>query len=166
MRKLFALWAFCALSAIAQDRYVMSGAASLGASDYTITVRQPATGGKRLEVEQVTVQAVGGEVTAAIERDCTSVTTTTPLAIVAVNAESAPSAGPRFEAYANSAASNCTSFNNFGAEKGWKIGDRAMLPIPSQGTFKEGSGNTRNITLRLSGNGFVALYQIIVRTSR
>jgi hypothetical protein len=167
MRKLFALAVMCACAAIAQDRYVVSGAATIGASDYTVTIRQPASGGKRMEVETVAVQSVGGEITAALERDCTGVTTTTPLSIVAVNPETTPVAGAAQQAYANSAATGCTPLNDFGAtHKGWKIGDRALLPIPAQGTFKEGSGVTRNINLRLTGNGYVALYQIIVRISR
>lgn len=168
MRKILAMAVLCAAPLLAQtDRYVISGSASLTASDYTITIRQPATGGKRVEVESITVQAIGGEITAAVERDCSTVTTTSAVTPVAVNAESAPQAGPKFEAYKNSAASSCAgSFNAFTPEKGWRIPDRGLLPIPSQGTFKEGSGNTRNINLRLTGNGYTALYQIIVRESR
>jgi hypothetical protein len=165
MRTFFALLVLCAC-AFGQDRYIMSGAATIGASDYTITIRQPASGGKRLEVEQITVQAVGGEVTVATERDCSTVTTSTVVVPVAANAETAPAAGPWFNVYANSGASTCSSFTDFSAQKGWKVPDKAMIAIPSYGLYKEGSGVNRNINVRLSGNGFVALWQVIVRASR
>lgn len=171
MRPLIALIFLCLFSVssvLAQqiDRYTISGYASLGASDYTVTIRQPATGGKRLEIESIVVQAIGGEITAAVERDCSTVTTTSAITPVAVNAETAPAAGNKFQAYKDSAASSCTSFNDFTPEKGWHIPDRAMLAIPAQGTFKEGSGVTKNINLRLAGSGYVAIYQILLREAR
>lgn len=162
---LFAMAVVC-LPMLAQDRYIMSGSASIGASDYTITIRQPATGGKRFEVKQITVQAVGGEITVATERDCTTVTTSTPVTAIAANSETAPADPPVWSAYANSAASTCSSFTDFGGDKGWKIPDKAMLPIPSAGLYKEGSGVTKNINIRLTGNGNKALWQIIVEAAR
>jgi hypothetical protein len=161
-RLLLALLFVCA--AYGQDRFIISGAPTLGASDYTITIVSPQ--GKRLEIESFVVQAVGGEVTAATERDCSSVTTSTPLTPVAANSESATAIGTRMAVYANSAASSCSSFASFSTEKGWKVPNNTLLNIPALGLYKESADAGKNINLRLSGNGFTALYQIIVRVAR
>jgi hypothetical protein len=168
MKRFIASLLFVCASAYAQDRYILSGAATIGASDYTITIRQPASDGKRVEIESITVQAVGGEVTVAVERNCSSVTTSSAATVRVVNPDTAPSPQPanKFQAYLNSGASGCSTFNDFDSQKGWKVPDRAMLPIPSLGTFIQGDGTAKNITIRLSGDGFIALWQIIVRENR
>jgi hypothetical protein len=168
MRNLIALLALCALSAFGQtDRYFVSGVATLAASDYTITIAQPDENGRRFELETVVVQASGGEITVSLERDCSTVTVTTPVSIVVVNPESTPPGGARFKAYANSAAASCTSFSNFSAEKGWKIPNKSMITLPGSGLYKEGSGLSKNLTIRLSGTaGYLALWQIAIKETR
>jgi hypothetical protein len=123
------------------DRYVVSGKATLTGASRTITI---VGNGKRLELEQFSVQpyATGG-VTVAIERDCSSVTTTTALPKRAINAETTPGTAS-FLAYDTSAATGCTALS-----PDWIVPDMGLLPVPAARTYNNG-GSGRNINLRIT----------------
>lgn len=127
------------------DRYAIPLKVSLSGTSRTVTIVPLA--GKRIELETVSVQPTGTTdgITIQIERDCTSVTTTSPISRPAVNGQTAPSTGAKFTAYDNTAATGCTALS-----PDWLIPDDALLPISGTGTFSTG-GTNRNINLRIAG---------------
>lgn len=144
-----ALAVFCLLivsmPAAAQvvDRYTIPFKITLSGSSRTITIVPLA--GKRIELEQVTIQPVSsGGVTLQIERDCSAVTTTTAMSKPAINGASAPSAGAKFSVYDASAATGCTALS-----PDWIVPDYALLPVPAGKTFNDG-GTNRNINIRIA----------------
>lgn len=123
-----------------RDRYTIPVKVNLS-GPRTITV---VSGGKQLELEQISAQPYGGAgVTVAIERDCSSVATTAELAKAPINAESAPSGRPLFHAYDNSAASGCSAIS-----PDWVVPEGALLAMPAAKTFAGANG--KNINIRIS----------------
>jgi hypothetical protein len=132
-----------ALVAMAQndrDRYTVPVTVSLS-GNRTITL---VSGGKQLELEQISVQPTGGAgVTVAIERDCSGVNTATALTPAAINAESAPAGRPLFHAYDNTSATGCSALS-----PAWSVPEGALLAMPSAKTYAGASG--KNINVRIS----------------
>lgn len=152
----------CAASALAQiDRYIVSHSVALAGTTKVVTIQQPATGAKRVEIESITVQCVGADCPVLIDRDGSAATTTAALIVTALNPETAPAAGRKFLAYTDSNAGIGVALSPT-----WTVPDKAIFPIPFTGTFKESSGTTKNINVRVGPATATANFQIVVREYR
>ena len=155
------------LAAFAQtDRYVIPLDINVS-GERTITIAQPATGGKRWELEEISMQIIGTGLALKLERDCSTVNTDTPIVPTSLNPETTSTAGPAVRVYDLSAASGCTRLS-----PAWEIPANGFTPVPMLGVFKQGLGTSKNINIRLSVSPLYGVLsgtlhaQIVLREAR
>lgn len=132
------------------DRYSVPIKVTLSGASRTITL---VSTGKRVELEQISVQPIGtGSISVALERDCASVTTTSPVtAKTPINPESAPANRPLVAVYDVSAAGGCTVIS-----PDWVIPDGGLLGIPAAKVYAEAANKNINIRITPGSGGTLA----------
>jgi len=142
----FALAVVCLLIAAStaraqndRDRYTVPFTVTNITAARSITI---VSGGKQLELEQITIQPTGGSgVTVQLERDCT-VSAGSPLQRAAINAETSPAGRPLFNVYDNTTSTSCSILS-----PAWFVPDGALLGIPMAKTYIAALGKSVNIRI-------------------
>ena len=162
MRKLLVLVALCAIPAFAQfDRYAIIHESSVSSTSLVITIQQPATNAKRIEIESVSVQCEVNACNSQVFRDGAPQTTGL-ISTTSLNVDTAPAGGPKFSVYATSA----LGFGAIPISPNWRIPADGLLPLQWTGTFKEKTATSQTFSVRVGPFTGTARVQIYVREYR